>query len=109
MEYYVAWLRRRGLFKRQGFALGAPDGEIGRLDALYFDDEGWIIRYLAVDTSRWLPGRKVLVSPDAIERVSWAEASVRVALSREAIRSAPFWGPSSPDAERALHHAGEGR
>ena len=99
----------RGVKDLQGFALGAPDGDIGRIDAFYFDDEGWIIRYLVVDTSCWLPGRQVLVSPDAIERVSWAEASVRVALSREAIRSAPPWGPSSPDAERALHHAGEGR
>ena len=43
----------------KGYALQVTDGEIGSLEDLYFDDEQWAIRYLVVDTGKWLPGRKV--------------------------------------------------
>jgi len=49
-----------------------------------------------VTTRNWWPGKKVLVSPEWIERVSWADAKVRVALSREAIKSAPEYVEASP-------------
>ena len=44
----------------------ANDGEIGHVDQFLFDDEKWSIRYLIVKT-KWLMGRKVLISPQAIE------------------------------------------
>jgi hypothetical protein len=47
----------------EAFRLVATDGEIGRIMDFYFDDEAWGVRFLAVDTSHWLGGRKVLVSP----------------------------------------------
>ena len=50
----------------QGFTLRAIDGEIGKVDQFYCDDETWAIRYLVVNTSNWLPGRLVLISPIAI-------------------------------------------
>jgi hypothetical protein len=43
-----------------------------------------------------LPGKKVLVSPAWIERVSWAESKVYVGLSREAIKEAPEYIESRP-------------
>ena len=52
----------------QGDAIHAEDGEVGSVDDLYFDDEGWDVRYLVVNTRRWIPGRKYLVSPIAIDR-----------------------------------------
>ena len=44
----------RGLHK---FAIVATDGPIGAIDDFLFDDERWAIRYVVVDTGRWLPGR----------------------------------------------------
>jgi hypothetical protein len=41
----------------KGFAIRAMDGEIGVVDQLYFDDESWAMRYLAVYTGNWLSGR----------------------------------------------------
>ena len=32
-------------------SIGALDGDIGRVEELYFDDEAWGIRYLVVSTS----------------------------------------------------------
>ena len=52
----------------KGNAIGATDGDIGKLDDFYFDDEFWTIRYLVAETGNWLLNRKVLVSPFAIGR-----------------------------------------
>lgn len=72
-----------------GYSIEASDGEIGHVDGFIVDDEAWAIRYIEVATRNWWPGKKVLVSPEWIERVSWAASKVYVALSREAIKSGP--------------------
>ncbi len=48
-----------------GLTIGATDGDIGQADAFYFDDTTFTVRHLVVDTSGWLTGRNVLVSPMA--------------------------------------------
>jgi len=42
------------------------------------DSEKWAIRYLIIDTQNFWPGKKVLVSPQWIERISWEESKVFV-------------------------------
>lgn len=79
-----------------GYVIAACDGEIGHVDDFLIDDETWAIRYLAVDTGGWLPGKKVLVPPRWIEQVSWTEERVWVDLQRSAIQGAPQWDPSRP-------------
>jgi hypothetical protein len=89
-----------------GYSIAATDGEIGHVDGFVVDDQAWAIRYIEVATRNWWPGKKVLVSPAWIERVSWEESSVFVALSREAIQSGPEYDESSPIAreyENRLH------
>jgi hypothetical protein len=72
-----------------GYYIEALDGEIGRVDGFVIDDEAWAIRYLEVATRNWWPGKKVLVSPAWVERVSWADSKVYASLTREAIQDAP--------------------
>lgn len=72
-----------------GYHIEAADGEIGHVEDFVIDDEKWAIRYLVVATRNWWPGKKVLVSPQWIERVSWSESKVFVNLSREAIKQSP--------------------
>jgi hypothetical protein len=72
-----------------GYRIEATDGEIGHVDGFLVDDEAWAIRYLEVATRDWWPGKKVLVSPEWIQRLSWEDSSVYAGLSREAIRNAP--------------------
>jgi hypothetical protein len=79
-----------------GYHIEAADGEIGHVDGFVVDDEAWAIRYIEVATRNWLPGKKVLVSPSWIERVSWADSKVYTGLSREAIKDAPEYGESTP-------------
>jgi|CZKS01.1.fsa_nt_gi hypothetical protein len=79
-----------------GYYVEATDGEIGHVDGFVIDDEAWAIRYVEVATRNWLPGKKVLISPAWIERVSWAESNISVGLSREAIKSCPEYLLSRP-------------
>lgn len=73
----------------QGRTVRAADGEAGTVHDLYFDDERWAIRYLVLDTGGWLSGRKVLLSPAALERTQSTEAPLRARLARRAIEAAP--------------------
>jgi hypothetical protein len=79
-----------------GYRIHACDGEIGHVEDFIVDDQDWIIRYIVVDTRNWLPGRKVLVSPEWIENVSWADSEVEVDLSREVVKESPKYDPSAP-------------
>jgi uncharacterized protein YrrD len=72
-----------------GRDIQAQDGEIGHVADFVIDDETWAIRYLIVDTRNWWPGKKVLISPRWIERISWAESKVFINLTRDAIKQAP--------------------
>jgi len=72
-----------------GYHVQATDGEIGHLDGFVVDNETWAIRYIEVATRNWLPGKKVLLAPGWIEKVSWTDSKVYVGLSREAIKEAP--------------------
>jgi len=84
----------------------ALDGEIGHVEDFVIDDETWAIRYLIIDTLNWWPGKKVLISPRWIERVSWSEGKVFVNLRREAIKQSPEYTEESlitRDYETGLH------
>lgn len=89
-----------------GHSIQALDGEIGHVEDFIIDDETWAIRYLVVDTRNWWPGKKVLISPHWIERVSRDESKVFVNLSREAIKQSPEYTEESlinRDYETDLH------
>jgi hypothetical protein len=79
-----------------GYYIGATDGEIGHVEDLLVDDEAWRIRYLVIDTRNWLPGRKVVVSPQWIHRVDWARETVDLDQTRDQIRNSPEYDVSAP-------------
>jgi hypothetical protein len=89
-----------------GYNIEALDGEIGHVEDFVFDDETWAIRYLIISTQNWWPGRKVLVSPQWIERVSWGQSKVSISLSREMIKESPEYSEEfllTRDYEDELH------
>jgi len=56
----------------------------------------WAIRWMIVDTRNWLPGRKVIISPDWIEEVNWSERKVAVQLLKSQIEKAPEYLANAP-------------
>ena len=90
----------------RGYYIQAIDGELGHVDDFILDDETWAIRYLVVSTRNWWPGKKVLVSPKWIQRVSWEDSTVFVNLSRDTIQQSPEYREDSlltRDYEIRLH------
>ena len=53
------------------------------------EEASWQIRYLVVDTSNWLGGKWVAVSPSSVTRIDWSNREVHVALTRAQIRDSP--------------------
>ncbi len=72
----------------KGFHLHASDGEIGHVDD-FLVDPSWKVAYMVVDTSNWVGGKSVLVSPTAIANVDVEKQVIRVRLTRKEIEKSP--------------------
>lgn len=73
----------------QGYGIEATNGSIGRVHEMLFHDDKWVIRYLVVDTGKWLPGRKVLISPISVESINGPQRRVVLHLDKDRIRNSP--------------------
>lgn len=73
----------------ENYSVQATDGELGKVKDLYFEKDTWVVRYLLVDTKKWLPGRKVLLSPVSFDFVDPAEATVNILETKERIKDSP--------------------
>jgi hypothetical protein len=84
----------------------ASDGDIGHVEGFLVDEASWAIRYLVVNTSNWWLGHKVLIAPQWIDDIDWAECKVSVGMTREAVNRAPPYDPATSldrGQEEALH------
>jgi sporulation protein YlmC with PRC-barrel domain len=79
-----------------GWSIRARDGNVGSVDDFLVEDEKWNMLYLVIDTGSWLPGRKVIISPQWVEKIHWTESGVEVDLSQETIKNSPEYDPSLP-------------
>jgi len=79
-----------------GYYIEAADGDIGHVEDFLLDDREWAIRYMIVDTRNWWPGKKVVISPEWINRVSWPDSRVYVDMSRQGVKTAPEYDPDRP-------------
>jgi len=79
----------------RGYKLGALDGEIGRVEDLYFDDKDWVVRYVVAAR---VPGFRAgsADSPYAIDRVQTDEKILQVNLTREKVQPQPGHRGASP-------------
>lgn len=76
-----------------GYGVQASDHEIGRVADFLVSTDDWTIRLLVLDTGNWLPGKKVMVLPDHIERVEWEAQKVYFDLSEDQISNSPEFVP----------------
>ena len=80
----------------KNLTIAARDGDIGRCRDFLFDDESWTVRYLELNTSRWLLGRRVLISPAVVGEADFDAERLPVDLTRKHIESAPGLGEEQP-------------
>ncbi|MEC5386400.1 PRC-barrel domain-containing protein [Uliginosibacterium sp. H3] len=89
-----------------GYHVRAGDEQVGHLEEFLLDDEAWAIRYAVVDTAKWWVGRKVVVRPQWITKVEWADHTASLGLDKAAIEASPEYDPDltlSRDYEMRLH------
>jgi hypothetical protein len=79
-----------------GYQIHAQDGDIGHVDDFVIEDRSWVVRYLAIDTGSWLPGKKVLIAPPWITRVSWERSTISADLPQRSVQQAPEYDKGSP-------------
>ena len=79
----------RSIRKSTGYHLHARDGEIGHVDDFLIGQESWRIRYLLVDTSNWIGGRSVIVSPEKVDGIDKDKGLLYIGADRKAIKEAP--------------------
>ena len=96
----------RSVSEVRGYHVHAKDGDLGHVADFLIDDGIWEIRYLVVDTGKWLPGKKVLLDPRAAEAVDWAKSAVRLRLTQAEITNSPQYDPTGGrEAEDKAHLA----
>ena len=74
--------------KLKGTTVRARDGEVGTLADFIFEQSRWAVRYLVVDTGSWLNGRKVLLSPMAVEG-RWDRSGIVLSVRKEHVEQSP--------------------
>ena len=79
----------RSLKQVKDLKIHATDGAIGSVDYFLFDDEGWTIRYLVINTGNWLTGRQVLLSPKSVNRIDWIVGDLFLSLTKERVERSP--------------------
>ena len=79
----------RSMKELNGFAIGATDGDIGKVKGCLFDDVSYTVRYVVVDTGSWLSERKVLLSPMAFRAMDWDHKRITAALTKSQVEKSP--------------------
>ena len=87
---------RKNINSMIGFSIMATDGELGEVIDFYFDDESWTMRYMVVQASSWLRGRKVLISFASIKKIDCEASAFLVDLSCDQVRNSPDIDTNSP-------------
>ena len=59
---------QRTINKLSGHTMESTNGDIGKAEEFYFEDTTWPIPYLILKRGNWFHNRKVLISPQAIEK-----------------------------------------
>ncbi|MBF0503009.1 MAG: PRC-barrel domain containing protein [Candidatus Riflebacteria bacterium] len=76
------------------FGIHAVDGEIGHVEDYIVNTDNWSLNFLVVRTANWLPGKKVLISPQLINHLDYANKTLYVNLTKEAVENSLEFDPT---------------
>lgn len=79
--------------------LSHGDG-IGYVEDLIVDTSTWAARFLVMDTRKWFKGKKILIPPEQVTKVSWNEHAVHVDVPRGELEEAPAYEEDAPVDDR---------
>ena len=72
-----------------GCAIAANDCRLGTVSDFLFDDASWLVRWLVVETGKWLSGRKVLLPPSVLGHLDPKGHEFSVELTMQQVKDSP--------------------
>ena len=72
-----------------GYHLLSREETIGHVTDFMMDDISWAICQLVVGSGTWFSGKEIVISPSHVDRIHYADSTVFVNLTKEAILQAP--------------------
>jgi hypothetical protein len=79
----------RNASRIKGCAIAASDGPLGSVNDFLFDDASWRLRWMVVDTGKWLSGRKVLLPPSVLGHLDSSGEKFSVRLTMQQVKDSP--------------------
>jgi hypothetical protein len=79
----------RNIQDRFECSVTSPDGDMGKVDQIYFDVHSWRARYLVIDTSAWGYGQKIWVPPCCIHQIDFDSSVVKLNLEKQKMLGSP--------------------
>jgi hypothetical protein len=73
----------------KGYAIAASDGRLGTVSDFLFDDASWLVRWVVVDTGKWLSGRNVLLPPSVLGHLDPREKEFSVRATMQQVKDSP--------------------
>lgn len=79
-----------------GYQVQTGDEIAGHVADFLMDDRSWVIGQLVINTGNRFTGKKVLLPPDKIDRISWEESKVFASVTKELLLELPAYDGESP-------------
>lgn len=73
----------------QHYRLLSADSELGRVDAFYFDNKTWLIRYLGVNIGKGPRQRRFLISTVSIGEIDEQNKAIYIELTSKQVENSP--------------------
>ncbi|MBN2720086.1 MAG: PRC-barrel domain-containing protein [Proteobacteria bacterium] len=89
----------RDTFKIIGYGAAARDGSIGHIEDFIVDVDEWMMRFVVVDTGKFLglkKGEKKIIPVRRISDIDWSTGTVTFAISSSDVDGIPLYVPSQP-------------
>ncbi|MFW5820899.1 MAG: PRC-barrel domain-containing protein [Bacteroidota bacterium] len=91
----------------RGYHIKTKEEKLGHVDDLIVDDEDWQIVYMVVEFTSWLTtSKKVLISIEWLEEISYVDQEIVISMTPEKLKKAPQYDPNlvlNKEEEKKLH------
>jgi len=87
-----------------GYHIEATDGAVGHAEDFLVDGTDGQVRYLIVDTKNWLPGKRVVISPQLIREIDWTTRAIYLNVKADMLKSSPAYDPVEIGSETFNDH-----
>jgi hypothetical protein len=69
--------------------VSCSDGELGKVEKIYFDVHSWRVRYMMIDISVWTYGKRIAVPPGCIQQIDFDSGDIKLRLRLQQMLDGP--------------------